>query len=431
MNILIILFFTIGLSWSGYAPAKTLEGEKIFRSMKDLVYKVKTSLDLDTEKVSYGSGFPIAKNGLLITNYHVVARALDKDENYKIIVVVGDKNYEAKVLNFSVTHDLSLLKIEHEFPQIVSIAPEEPFKGERIFSMGYPQDLDLTLIEGVFNGDEINGNYKQYHVSAPINGGMSGGPAVNSKHELIGVNVSGLIGAQNVSFLVPKEFVVELITEPGSENYLNDPEQVDLRIKNNLLKSQAELLEDFLKKSKRVTFGSFTFFKGPESLKCWENDHSEKKRYLYKGLTNYCYVRSASYIKESTYSGSYALTYHYYSSEKLWFPAFYQLLTDAFSENINLEEVLIRFSENKYTTNYSCRSRKVKNKNGIPLKLSYCLNGYNQMSELMDIDFRAVTMLKKKLGLVIKGKLSGFTVGSIEKFLDHVVEGVEFNDNKN
>lgn len=408
--------------------AKTLQGEKIFESMKGKVFKIKTSLGLNSEKVSYGSGFPISKDGLIISNYHVVAKALDRDENYKVIVVIDEQKYDAKVLNFSVTHDLSLLKIDKTFSEIVPIASKEPKKGERIFSLGYPQDLDLTIIEGVFNGDEINGNYKQYHVSAPINGGMSGGPAVNGNSELVGVNVSGLVGAQNVSFLVPKEFVEEVSQDIQVENYMESADLVDQKIKSNLMVTQEKLLEDFFKNAKRISFGIFSFYKGPESLKCWEKDDSDKDRHLFKSLINYCYVRAASYIKDDTYSGSYALTYNYFESDKLWKPAFYSLLSANFSHNISLEEVLIRFSKNIYTTNNSCQSEVLHNDSGIPFKVSYCLNGYNHMGQLRDINFRAITLLKDTKGLLIKFKLSGFTIDSIEKFMVHILNGVKLHD---
>ena len=98
------------------------ENPSAFSKIKPLVFQVKTSRDANSSKASYGTGFVVDSSGLLITNYHVISSVVqDRYNLYKIFVVDKDQNYQAEIINFSVVHDLALIKINKKFDNILSI----------------------------------------------------------------------------------------------------------------------------------------------------------------------------------------------------------------------------------------------------------------------------------------------------------------------
>jgi serine protease Do len=136
-----------------------------------------------------GSGFIIRDDGLIVTNAHVV-----KGEAEVVTVMMADGKTEipADVVGFANNGvDLALLKINRsaKFP-IVSLGDTGSIKvGDPVYAIGTPlQELNLNtftsgIVSAIRTGDLIQHN-------AAINSGNSGGPLLNDKGQLIGVNVS-------------------------------------------------------------------------------------------------------------------------------------------------------------------------------------------------------------------------------------------------
>ena len=116
------------------------ESTEVYEKVKPAVFQIKTAKDENASKASYGSGFVVDKNGLVITNYHVVATVLqDEDKRYGIYLVDGEKSFPAKVVSFSVIYDIALLKVERKFEKELKISSETPERGENIYSIGKPR----------------------------------------------------------------------------------------------------------------------------------------------------------------------------------------------------------------------------------------------------------------------------------------------------
>jgi len=163
---------------------------------------------------SLGSGVIVDEDGWIVTNFHVVQRAT------KIHVVLSDgSRYEAKFLSGDDKNDLALLKIEAKQPlPFVEIADNrEPMLGETVIAVGNPFGLEHTVTKGIISakrrkyeaGDVTFNDILQ--TDAAINPGNSGGPLINTRGQLVGINMAILSQAQGIGFAIPAKRVAEML----------------------------------------------------------------------------------------------------------------------------------------------------------------------------------------------------------------------------
>lgn len=170
-----------------------------------------------------GSGTIISPEGYILTNYHVVGD-LDSRQNldWHAILMVQDNavdqapetTYWARYINGDPTYDLAILKIA-EYPDESpvpegTVFPALPvgdsntlFPGDMITVIGYPgiSGSTITFTRGIMSGwvgeDFESGGKQWIKTDAKIAGGNSGGTAVNSRGELIGVPTAGIASAES------------------------------------------------------------------------------------------------------------------------------------------------------------------------------------------------------------------------------------------
>lgn len=132
-----------------------------------------------------GSGFIISKDGLAITNSHVLEGA----GNTVKVVLTDGRELIADVVGFDANGvDLAALKIRHQnnLPTL-KFAPFHSVKvGQSVYAIGSPQGMFNSYTDGIVS--QIYPRKKLIQHSAPINLGNSGGPLLNSQGEVIGVN---------------------------------------------------------------------------------------------------------------------------------------------------------------------------------------------------------------------------------------------------
>ncbi len=163
---------------------------------------------------SLGSGAIVDEDGWIVTNFHVVQRAT------KIHVVLADgSQYEAKYVSGDDKNDLALLKIEakKKLPFIEIGAERESLLGETVMAVGDPFGLEHTVTKGIISakhrsysaGDVTFNDILQ--TDAAINPGNSGGPLINTRGQLIGINMAILSQAQGIGFAIPAKRVAEML----------------------------------------------------------------------------------------------------------------------------------------------------------------------------------------------------------------------------
>jgi len=430
LGMVLSLLTNLNASTSNYLASQ------VYSDLERKVFQVKTALSKDAPKSSYGTGFVVAIDGKIITNYHVVSRSLEKYNTYQIYVDVEGEMFEAKILEIDIIHDLALLKIDKKLDNSLKIRMQNIKIGERIFSMGIPKDLGLSITEGIYNGIKKNGLYENIHMSNPLNAGMSGGPVIDSKGELVGVNVSILLKSQNISFAVTSKSVKRILDKYNSRGkdvvqYSNKNDKaVDSEIEKQLLNAQESLTTDFMntaKKSKKEGLWSYT--KPSKELTCWQVDNSDKDKNLYHEKKEICYVPSSSHVKHDLYGGTYELKYSIMSTDKLSLVKFYNYVNSVYNGEQMIESLYINFFANDNYTKYECDKDIVFNTKDIPFKINYCVKAYVNYKGIYDVDFKAVTLLKDKNALFLRLTLRGFTSNNINQFIQTLLNDIRFSNN--
>ncbi len=166
---------------------------------------------------SLGSGFIINKNGTIVTNNHVINNAED------IIVRVGDKEYEAKVLGADPYSDLAVLKIDtnKKFIPVKFGNSDKARVGDWVVAIGNPFGLGGTVTSGIISARNRDINLTRYddfiQTDASINQGNSGGPLFNLDGDVIGINTAiiapGQSGSIGIGFAIPSNAASNVINQ--------------------------------------------------------------------------------------------------------------------------------------------------------------------------------------------------------------------------
>ena len=167
-----------------------------------------------TRKVG-GSGFIISKDGYILTNNHVVRNA-----DQIRVKLSDDKEFKAKLIGSDQLRDIALIKIEVEegLPTAVLGDSDNVRVGEWVMAVGNPANLDRTATVGVISakgrtlGAENVAFFNYLQTDAAIHEGNSGGPLVNIKGEVIGINTLIVAGRENLGFAIPINMVKQILT---------------------------------------------------------------------------------------------------------------------------------------------------------------------------------------------------------------------------
>ena len=420
-----ILIFSISL-YSIISFGKNIDNPKLYSKIKPFVFQVKTSQDANSSKASYGTGFLVDKSGILVTNYHVISTVIqDKFDRYKIYVVDKDQIYEAQVINFSVIDDLALIKINKTFESAIKLHKTLPKRGETIFSVGLPKDLNMSIVAGTFNGEIKRGIYKRLLMSTPVNSGMSGGPSINSSGDVVGINVSILIDSENISFSVPVQKAIEILENYKTSKQLLPRAKYDSHIAHQLSLIEKSLLNSMKSNlSKSNVVGGFEIAPPSNDLKCWtSNDKSRKNTFkFYKQI---CRLKSSAFIKRNLYTGTYKINYitlHNIKRNRIQFSSAmeYFLNTPQVDKSYHFSKI-----SREELTKYSCEEGIWVNDNKLSFKVSYCINAYLRYKNVYKAFFKAATMNNKNKGLVVKFSVDGFSKQGIFDFIKYHVNNIK------
>ena len=174
--------------------------------------------DSEPRPISSGSGAIIdAREGIVVTNNHVV------EGGRKFTVDLTDgRIFDAVLIGADKATDLAVLKIEAPsvpglgLSQIEVVDSDSLRTGDLAFAVGYPLGLDQTLTMGVISGMGRSGmgdRIEDYiQTDAAVNSGNSGGPLLDSRGRLIGINTAILSGGgggnDGIAFAVPSRILM-------------------------------------------------------------------------------------------------------------------------------------------------------------------------------------------------------------------------------
>lgn len=168
---------------------------------------------------SGGSGFVISSDGLIVTNFHVINGAT------KLRVRLGDREYDAQVRGTDQATDIALLKIDAEadLPYLRLGDSEAVRVGDWAMAVGSPAGLADTVTVGVVSAKGRNlgiadGSFENFiQTDAAINFGNSGGPLLNLRGEVVGINTAINFGSENIGFAVPVNTLKQILPQLREE----------------------------------------------------------------------------------------------------------------------------------------------------------------------------------------------------------------------
>lgn len=190
------------------------------------------------EAQDIGSGFILRKDGIIVTNRHVVS---DRNATYTVIANT-DTRYTVEKIYRDPLNDVALLKInpsehsDHKLTPIELGESENLQAGQLVIAIGtalgeFRNTVTTGVISGLGRGIIAGSEFERYaeqldnviQTDAAINPGNSGGPLLNSSGQVIGVNVAVSQAAENIGFALPINVVKESLKNFNSTGQFDRP----------------------------------------------------------------------------------------------------------------------------------------------------------------------------------------------------------------
>lgn len=176
-----------------------------------------------------GSGVVIDEEGIILTNYHVVAGAV----SVRIVFTDDREPLEGRVVGGDPDRDLAVIEVEAEDLDPLPIGNSEKLRlGDGVVAIGFPLGLGgPTVTSGILSGTDrrisaegsfgIENLVGLLQTDAAINPGNSGGPLVDLNGRLVGINTAVAGSAENIGFAIAIDgalpIVNEILTDPPEE----------------------------------------------------------------------------------------------------------------------------------------------------------------------------------------------------------------------
>lgn len=181
--------------------ANELTPVALFEAVASTVYVIK--VERPNGDRFQGSGVAVSSDYLL-TNCHVVTGASS------IAVTQKGISFPAMLISGNIGADRCILLADRKMDNVASIREYTSLKiGERVYSIGAPFGLELTLSDGLLSGKRTHEGVRFVQTSAPTSSGSSGGSLFDTYGNLIGITTFSLKGSQNLNFAIAAEDYVE------------------------------------------------------------------------------------------------------------------------------------------------------------------------------------------------------------------------------
>jgi hypothetical protein len=355
----------------------------------------------------HGSGFAVAPGGVFVTNYHVISRAALDPRNYRLEYHADDGSVgEIRILAIDVPHDLAIIRAEKFAPVPLRLRPMVPPKGDRAYAIGYPLNLGLVITEGIAKGRLDNTFGQRLHYAGPITPGMSGGPALDSKGQVIGINVAFSTRGQLVSFLVPSQFDAPLLKRAESPLDAKDVRADDAR---QLWAHQSDLMAALPARFPTQTSGGYSL---PAELApfvdCTATVGAAPSRAVLLQSVN-CRADSDLYVRQGLQMGDFQFTHQVLVAKGLGplrFAEQLRLVADAASPAPG---------SGAHVTAYECRNGTVILR-GLKAGVTLCARGYRMFEGLYDVSMVVVSLNREQQGFVSTVMLRGMDYATAMDF---------------
>ncbi len=211
------------VSWDNDTKSAIVNSADSEKAITDMIQDASRSVVAITGNIAnhpgsmaHGAGVIIKSGGIILTNAHVV----EDLENITVILQDGS-NFPGRVQYIDTISDLAIVKINKLGLKPITFADSKSIvPGQTVFAIGTPIYLSMrnTVTKGIVSGVNIsstNSYYPMLQTDAAINGGNSGGPLINTKGQLIGINSIKFVDLdiEGIGFSIPLDTINYVLSE--------------------------------------------------------------------------------------------------------------------------------------------------------------------------------------------------------------------------
>ncbi len=396
---------------------------RIYERARGQLLQIRTLLKTQDSQASVGSGFLVSEDGRIITNYHVVSQVALEPERYRLRFATTDgKEGALELLDFDVRRDLAILRAAPADAKVLegrgalAFRPrtEALSKGDRIYSLGNPHDVAFSIVEGNYNGLVERSFDPLIYYAGSINAGMSGGPVVDEDGRVVGINVSAMFFAQQMSFLVPGSFAEDLYQRSRDAKPITGA--VWPRLRQQLTAYQDELTQRFISQPWRSAGHGRYQLPVPqeEFMRCWGSGSATET----KGLDfqrSQCRMDHALFINGGLQLGYLDVSHEIYDGKKLGALRFAQQYSNSFRNE--------RFARPSKTSTGSFCKEEFVDRAGLPLRAVVCLSAYRKLEGIYALSVLVTTVDSSTEGALGRFNAPGVSFENALKLTSHYLEG--------
>lgn len=374
----------------------------LFDQVKASVFTVEVHSGNQEAKHVLGSGYLISADGLIVTNYHVVGSYIDDPVRFAIRVRNHAGEHPARLIRFDLENDLALLRADGIKARPLTLARQPPAPGENIVAFGNPEGLGLSLIEGISNGFAAKGVVDRMLLSMPLNSGMSGGPVMSERREVVGTNVSVMWLSNSLSFAVPVAKVRPLLDLPPLETTKAALLQETHRQLEVVERTTLAKLLAGTRPAATIAVGAAQSRTPPEAFDCWDSVDESKDEGLTRSRYG-CNLQFTPSIENVGEVGSVELLIEHLASRDSTY-GFYKALED---QTPALHEVVPRDPSNGTFSAPACESARVRTAE-LVFQVNTCLNAYVKHPGFFNFDLTATSVTRTREAISLAVHMKGF-----------------------
>lgn len=400
-------------------PRLADEAQRLFNTHQSSILQIRVIELTSGNKASIGSGFLINSNGLIATNFHVISNSVHHPDRYRLEYVKADNTTgDLSLVDIDVVHDLAIVRSDIRDTTPLTLGSSDLSKGTKIFSLGNPHDLGLSIVEGTYNGLLEKSLFDKIFFSGSLNPGMSGGPTLNRQGHVVGINVS--TAGNQLSFLVPVNYL-KILTDNAETVDKTPIDHFDQRIEQQLRQHQSLYIKQLVASDWPTTqLGPFTL-PGAISgvVKCWGNSDDNPKALIDHATSN-CFSEDRIFLSQRFTTGGFAYTYDLYANKALSSVHFYNLYGANFGRTIRVNS-----ADKEAVSNYQCHTEFVA-LNHKDWKIAYCARNYIKYPSLFDITVTIAMVSDNHQGLIVKLAAAGVDKESADAFTNKFINAIQY-----
>jgi serine protease Do len=405
------------------APQAPATSEAAYARLKPSLFTIEIHSGNREAKSSLGSGYLVSADGLIATNYHVVSSFVADPVRNQLRAKSEAGEFPVTLVQFDLVNDLALVRAEAALGKPLALAEAVPQTGERIISFGNPEGLGMSLIEGNANGFATKGVVPRLLLSMPLNSGMSGGPILNSRDQVVGTNVSVQWLSNSLSFGVPTNALKELLARRPLE-----VTKAALRAETN------RQIEAFERKTFETLMGALDAGASepglviggarsqalPPALACWDDRQDFEREGVVKSQYG-CDLQFTPAIEEVGPIASVQIQIEHFASSRSSYGFYGYLPFHAGSH----QQVSPRAEGDPDLGPPECSSDRVRAA-GEVWKMTTCVVAFKESPGFFDIDLVATTVSRPRESIFLSLSFQGFKMKSAMDLTRRFIENLSW-----